>query len=241
MLRYRYLMLSLLLSTACLAIDAQTLQVSGTQVIVPATGEITLTNDQARATLTIEEQDKDQAAAASRVNQKMQQGIELLRRQDPQAQLKTRGYFAYAVYADEPLHLGNKPRAIVAWRVGQSLEMTTGNLAALPKTVAAAQGLLALNGLEFGLSPASSKKQDEALIAATYQNLNQRIASITRAMARTPADVVVETLDFGGNDVGATPRAMMMHAAAQQPVAQLSFEAGETTLSMRLVAKIRIK
>jgi len=246
MVRSRHLMLSLLLITTCLGAHAQTSQTSGAQVIVPASGEIVVANDQARASLMIEEQDQDKALAASRVNQKMKQGIDIIKRQDPQAELKTRGYFTYAIYADEPPHPGNKPRAIVGWRVGQYLEVTTTNLASLPKTVAAVQGVLALNGLEFGLTPASSKKLDDSLIGAAYQNLNERIAAVARAMARAPADVVVETVDFEGSGNYANhetaPKAMMMRAAASPPdVAEPSFEPGESTVSMRLVGKIRFK
>ena len=50
---------------------------TGTTVIIPANGEVTAPNDQATAVLAIEEQDKDKAAAASRVNQKMKQGLEI--------------------------------------------------------------------------------------------------------------------------------------------------------------------
>ena len=71
-----------------------------TLVIVPAFGEVTHPNDQATATFLVEEQDKDKAVAASRVNQKMTQGLDILRKQDPQATLKTQGYYTYPVYAE---------------------------------------------------------------------------------------------------------------------------------------------
>ena len=100
MSRSRNLMLSMMLATASLAVQAQSVQTLGTQVIVPASGEIIVPNDQARATLMIEEQDKDKVAAASRVNQKMKQGIDIVKRQDPQAVLKSHGYFTYAIYSD---------------------------------------------------------------------------------------------------------------------------------------------
>jgi uncharacterized protein len=230
------------------AANAQSIQTSGAQLVVPATGEITLPNDQAHVTLTVQEQDRDQATAASRVNQKTKQGIDIVKRQDPQAQLITRGYFTYAVYADDAPrnnnnNNSNKPRAIVGWRVGQTLEVTTTNLESLPKTVAAAQSVMALNGLEFGLTPASSKKRDDALIDVTYRNLNERIVSIARTMGRNPADISVEALDFeGSGNFVAAPKAMMMRAAAApEAVTEPSFEAGESTLSMRLVARLRIK
>jgi predicted secreted protein len=225
---------------------------ASTQIIVPAFGEVVQANDQAQATLMVEEQDKDKAVAASRVNQKMNQGIALLRKQDPQAKLRTRGYYTYAVYPDDqPRGVGPvavKPRQPTAWRVGQYLELTTTNLTALPQTVAAAQGVMALNGLRFGLSPAAVKQSDAALIDATYKNLTERIAAIARAMGRNPAELTLDTLDFegSGNYAGneAAPKSMMaMRAAApaQEVVAEPSFEPGETTLNMRAVGKVKFK
>lgn len=260
----RKLMLGAVLATACLASQAHAqtssagaVQSTGTTIVVPANGEISVPNDQARVTLQVEEQDKDKSAAASRVNQKMKQGIDLLKRQDPQAALKSYGYYTYAVYAEpQPVSAQQprqpaKPRQVVAWRVGQYLEMTTQNLNALPRTVAAAQGVMSLNGLQFGLSPAAAKKLDAALIEATYRNLEERIGFIASAMHRAPADAVLDTVDFegSGNYVAApaaapmAKMAMMRSDMAQESaqVAEPSFEPGESTLNMRLVGKVRFK
>ncbi len=232
-----------------MAAHAQPVQTAGTLVVVPASGEIVVPNDEAHATLSVEEQDKDKAAAASRVNRKMKQGIDIVKKQDPQAQLKTRGYYTYAVYAEDALRSNNKPRPIVGWRVGQYLDVTTTNLEGLPKTVAAAQSILGLNNLQFGLSPATAKKLDADLINATYRNLNERIASIAAAMGRRSSDAVVETIDFEGSGNYAqnalAPKAMMMRAMADAPaqeaVAEPSFEPGESTVGMHLVGKVRFK
>lgn len=227
------------------------LATGGTLVIVPAFGEVKHANDQATAMFAIEEQDKDKAVAASRVNQKMKQGADIVRREDPQAQLKTQGYYTYPVYAERrPLPDGTAPKPITTgWRVGQFLEVKTSNLAGLPKTTAAAQKILALNSLSFGLAPATVKKLDEQRIAATYQNLNERIASIAAAMGRKVSDAVIDTVDFEGSGNYAGQRAEM---AAPQMMARVgkmdagevsepSFEPGETTLQMRLVGKVKFK
>ncbi|MBO9535016.1 SIMPL domain-containing protein [Herbaspirillum sp.] len=252
----RKLMLGAALATACIAAQAQAIQTTGSMVVVPATGELSVPNDQARATLQVEEQDKDKTVAASRVNQKMKQGIDILKRQDPQATLKSYGYYTYAVYAEpQPVtpqqpHVAPKARPIVGWRVGQYLEMTTQNLANLPKTVASAQSLLNLNGLQFGLSPAATKKLDAALFDATYKNLEERIGFIAGSMHRSPSDAVLETLDFEGSgnyaaNERAMPKAAMMMRSDMAPeaasVAEPSFEPGESTVSMRLVGKVRFK
>jgi uncharacterized protein YggE len=226
---------------------------AGTLVVVPAFGEVTHANDQAIATLAIEEQDKDKAAAASRVNLKMKQGQDIVKKADPQASLKTQGYYTYPVYPeDRPVPNGQqpKPRVPTAWRVGQYLEVKTTNLDGLAKTVAAAQKVLTLNNLQFGLTSETTSQLDEQRIAATYKNLNERIGSIARAMGRKVGDAVVDTVDFEGSGnyaeggrAAPAPMAMRMAKGAMDSaeVAEPSFEPGETTLQMHLVGKVRFK
>src|SRR5471032_3350337 len=123
------------------AASAESLPTAGALVVVPAFGEVKHANDQAVATLAIEEQDKDKAAAASRVNLKMKQGLDIVKKEDPSASLKTQGYYTYPVYPEERPSVNgqpSKPRVPTAWRVGQYLQVTTTNLEKLPKTVAAA-------------------------------------------------------------------------------------------------------
>ncbi|PUA16648.1 SIMPL domain-containing protein [Glaciimonas sp. PCH181] len=250
MSRYRNLVVSSVLAVASLTAYAQTkVPTTGVLVVVPAYGEVKHVNDQVRITFNIEEQDKDKAAAASRVNLKMKQGTDILKRQDPQAILQTRGYYTYPVYPEEtqPRANPNKPRLPTGWRVGQYLDATTTNLTNLPKTVASVQSVLALNGINFSLSDATSKKLDDLRIAATYRNLAERIGSIARAMGRNEGDAVLDTIDFEGSGnyapEGAMPKTMMMRSAASDSaqVEEPSFEPGETTLSMRVVGKVRFK
>lgn len=233
------------------AAPADSLPTTGTLVVVPAYGEVKHANDQVVATLAIEEQDKDKAAAASRVNQKMKQGQDIVKAADPQAKLKTQGYYTYPVYPeDRPLPNGQMPKQRVptAWRVGQYLEVTTTSLDKLPKTVAAAQKVLTLNNLQFGLTPETTRKLDDERIAATYKNLNERITSIANAMGRKVGDAVLDTVDFEGSgnyarEERAAPAPMMMRAkmADAVEVAEPSFEPGETTLQMQVVGKVRFK
>lgn len=248
------LCLAALIVIASNTVHAQVSGITTAQIIVPAYGEVVQPNDQAEARLMIEEQGKDKAAAASRVNQRTTQGIDILRRQDPQAKLKTCGYYTYAIYTEDqprPRGGGAKPRQPIEWRVGQYLELTTTNLRTLPQTIAAVQtqgpGQMTLNGLNFCLSPAAAKQSDAALIDATYKNLIERIGSIARAMNRNPDDLLLDTLDFEGSGNYAPSESiskeMMMRAAApaQDSVAEPSFEPGETTLTMRAVGKLKFK
>jgi predicted secreted protein len=242
------------------AAQAQTTQTApstattGTMVIVPAFGEVKHANDEATITFAVEEHDKDKNAAADRVNRKMKEGTEIVRSADPKAELKTQGYYTYPVYPEvQPQPVGRVVAPVkpvpIAWRVGQYLEVKTTNLAALPKTAAAAQKVLQINNINFGLTPATEKRLDDQRIAATYQNLNERIVSIAKAMGRQPGDAVLDTVDFEGSGNYAQAqrvevsgsRAMMMKADMGDQMAEPSFEPGETTLQMRLVGKVKFK
>lgn len=246
MLRFIRALFAVIICGASLGAHAQSaIQTSGTLVIVPAFGEVKHANDQAHATLMIEEQDKDKSTAASRVNQKMKQGSDIIRQEDPKAILKTRGYYTYPVYADEQVpRPNNKTRQPIGWRVGQYLEVITTNLDGLPKTIASVQRVLALNSLYFGLTDATTKKLEEQRIAAAYQSLTERIVAIAKAMGRNPSDAVLDTIDFEGSGAYAqqgTHASKAMPAVAAALVEEPSFEPGETTLSMQVVGKIRFK
>lgn len=242
------LVLSLVLSLP-VAVYAQQMPISpapvaakanGTALVIPAFGEVRLANDEAKLTFIVEEQDKDQAAAASRVNRRMKEGIELMKRLDPQATLATRNYYTYPVYSEESSRAG-KVRQPVAWRAGQTLEVTTLNLSSLPQTVASAQEKLALQGLHFGLSDASRRKLDRQVMESAYRHLQERIESVALIMGRKPAEAQLEQVDFGGGEI-VRPYAARMEMAMKDSgpaVETPQFEPGETPVQMQIVARVR--
>ncbi|SHM30546.1 Uncharacterized conserved protein YggE, contains kinase-interacting SIMPL domain [Duganella sacchari] len=250
----KYIAAAVLMACAVSAHAAplEPLPTNGALIVVPAFGEVKHVNDQATITLSVEEVDKDKALAASRVNQKMKQGLEIVKKADPQASLQTQGYYTYPVYPEEvapPPGQPRKQRVPTAWRVGQSLQVVTTSLGTLPKTVAAAQSILSLNNLHFGLTPETTRLLDDQRIAATYLNLNERVQSIARAMGRKVGDAVLDTVDFEGSGnytervsiAGSRVMAMAPAAAGAPAVEEPSFEPGETTLTMRMVGKVRFK
>lgn len=224
----------------------EALSTSGTIINLSASGEVTHLNDEAKVILWIEEQDREKAVAASRVNQKMRRGMEIVSREDPGAILKTHGYYTHAVYPEPPRASGSSTVQATNWRVGQYLEVTTSNLEGLPKLTAAAQSVLALNGLRFSLSKSTVKKLDEQRIEAAYDNLRQRIAITAKAMGRTMSDVEIEKVEFEDAALHLPQEAMMvssMRASTSNTpqVSEPSFEPGETTLSIRVSSQLRFK
>ena len=225
----------------------QSFQTSGTLVVVPATGEVRLANDEAVLTLMVEEQDKDKSAAASRVNQKMKQGADIVRRQDPAAILQTRGYYTYPVYPENqpPRPAGTRLQP-VGWRVGQYLDVTTTSLATLPATVAAAQKGLAVNACA---SACRRQAQGSSTRSASPRPIATSASGLPPSRAQWGAIRpmrCLDTLDFegSGNYVPQEAAPKMMRSAAvqdAQAVEEPSFEPGETTLQMRAVGKVRFR
>jgi len=216
-------------------------QTRGTVISVAGSGEVRADNDVAHASFFIEEQDKDKAAAASLVNQKMKQGTELLKKLDPDGKYATRGYYSYPVYSEPGS--ANKARVLTGWRTGQYLDLTTKNLEQLPANVAAVQQVLALNGLSFSLSEEIVKNLEVKRLEAAYKNLQERVQIIAKTMGRDPADSVIESMDVDGSNSHFQPQPRMFAAASMMakgnPVQETSFEPGETTLSATIVAKIK--
>lgn len=222
---------------------AVTVDTSGTTIVVRADGEATRANDEAHLVFSIEERDRDRAAAASRVNENMRRAIAIVKREDPQARLLTRDLYTYPVNAPGPPKTPGQALAIVGWRVVESLEVTTRNLAALPKTVAMAESVLNLNGLRFQLSREDARAADDQAIADAYANLLGRIGAIARAMGREPAEAALESLDFDpppayGSPV---PRALAAMRSNAQTIAEPDFEPGEATVSTHVVGHFRLR
>ena len=132
-------------------------------------------------------------------------------------------------------------RKIVGWRVRQSVNLRTTELATLPKTVAAAQQQLALGGIGFRLSRAERDRVDIELIRRAYANLSARIAAAAQAMGVPPARVRIEEIHFGARGDGPpiVPMARAMAMTAES-VAEPSFDAGQSTQRLDVTAKVRL-
>lgn len=226
-----------LLSLAASAIAQQPslpLPPAGTLVLMTGAAEVELANDEAVASFFYEAQDADLTRAQSTVNQRVSDGTAALKRADPKAQIETSGYSSYPVYSS------GSNRTITGWRVRQGLTVRTENLAALPKTVAAAQPLLALGGVDFRLSKAARDKVEAQLIQLAVANLNARFTAAGQSMGVPANRIRVEEINFGVREAGA-PQPMMIRSAMQSSdaVAPPVFESGRSIERLSVTGKAR--
>lgn len=234
----RFLML-LAVSLFCTAGLAQAQPIAprpdGTVLLMTGAAELEIPNDEALASFFYEAQDADLSKAQGLVNQRVADGTAALKRADPKGHVETTGYSSYPVYSS------GSQRAIVGWRVRQGVTLRTDNLAALPRTVASVQALLALGGIDFRLSRAARDKVDAQLIQAATANLNARLASAAAALGATPARLRLEEINFGVRE-GPQPLAMrqapMLASEASPPPP--AFEAGRSVERLTVSGKARL-
>ena len=208
---------------------------TGTVVMMNGSAEVELPNDEAVASFFYEAQDADLAKAQGLVNQRVGDGTAALKRADPKALIETSGYGSYPVYS------GGSNRNITGWRVRQGVTLRTENLAALPKTVATAQSLLSLGGIDFRLSKATREKVDAQLIQQSIANLNARIAAAAQALGVPPNRVRLEEVNFGVREGGPIPiGAARMATMSSDAVPPPTFESGRSSERMSVTGKARL-
>lgn len=207
---------------------------AGTLVLMTGAAEVELANDEAVANFFYEGQDADLTRAQSLVNQRVGDGTAALKRADAKAQIETSGYSSYPVYSS------GSNRTITGWRVRQGVTVRTDSLAALPKTVAAAQPFLALGGVDFRLSKVARDKVEAQLIQLAIGNLNSRFTAAGQSMSVPPNRIRIEEINFGVREAG-PPQPMMMRSAMQSSdaVAPPAFESGRSIERLSVTGKAR--
>jgi predicted secreted protein len=210
------------------------LQAGGTLVLMTGAAEVELANDEAVANFFYEAQDADLTRGQATVNQRVGDGTAALKRADPKAQIETSGYSSYPVYSS------GSNRTITGWRVRQGVTVRTDNLAALAKTVVAAQPTLALGGVDFRLSKAARDKVEAQLIQLAIANLNARFAAAGQSMGVPANRIRVEEINFGVREA-APPQPMMMRSAMQSSdaVPPPVFESGRSIERLTVTGKAR--
>jgi len=206
----------------------------GTLLLMTGSAAVEIENDEALAQFFFEAQEAELPRAQSLVNQRVADGVAQLKRGDPKALVETAGYTTYPVY--QP----GTQRKLIGWRVRQNVSLRTGDLAALPRAVAAAQPYLALAGIDFRLSRAARTKVEAELIEQAIANLNDKVAAAARALKVPPERIRLEELNFG---VAPPPMPRMraeMMASSAPPVEEPQFDAGRSLQQMTVTGRARL-
>ncbi|MGE5090131.1 MAG: SIMPL domain-containing protein [Candidatus Levyibacteriota bacterium] len=189
-----------------------------------ATGSVA--NDRMHAYLRAEVDNADATAASNEVNARMGEALAKAKAVAG-IDAATTGYTTYQV---------NEPNRPMRWRVTQSMKLDSADFAALAALVTQLQsqnGML-LSGLDFSVSPAARRREEDALTAQAIKAWQQRAQAAAQGFGaggwRT-GRVTIQTGDFGRPPV---MRAAGMAAATAAPVA---VEGGTTDLTVTVTGE----
>lgn len=221
-----------------------TMHTAGMVLAVPASAEMSHPNEVAIVRFVAIGRSKSEAQAGSQANQKMKEGLAIIRATDPSAKVQTGSFESYAIRKkrtkDEDESL---PDEVIGWEVSQEVTVTTRNLSQLPILGSALRGKLSIGKVTFQLTPETMIQLREKHIAATYASLNATVASVAKAMGKGLGDATLESVTFDGAGERGTLDYVTVTGSRlrREDLAEPNFVPGETTLTMKLVGKVRFK
>jgi len=191
-------------------------------------------NDLMTATLLVQDEDKDSALLANKINTTMSWAVELLQ---PFSTIKsrTRDYQTY------PRYDTSQSRRLIGWRATQTLQLETDDFKAAGKAIQSLQEKLQVQGIRMSVKTATREMASTALIKKAlfaFRDRAQLVQDTMGAKSYSIVDVSIQTGDSGGPmyDDQAPRMEMMRSAVSTEP----AIEAGSSRVSVQVYGRIQL-
>jgi predicted secreted protein len=188
-----------------------------------------LENDTMVATLSAQEEGSQAAELSAMVNKRIRNALELVKKH-PQIKHQTNAY------SSNPIYNKNK---ISGWRVSQSLRLESSNMALMSDVLGELQADLALQSMQFTVSPASKNKQDEILIDEALEAFSKRAQQVVKKLERRNYKIVDINISTSGA-TGVRPQ-YQMRAMAMDAESSPAVSAGEQTVTVTVSGNIGLE
>ena len=187
------------------------------RVNLSASAQTQVENDTVIALLYAQEEGSDAVQLAELVNQRVSEAVKLVKQHDA-VKLQTTGY------STSPVYHKNK---ITGWRVRQNIRLESRDMTLMSTLLGQLQQRLALQSMNFTVSPELRNNTDDELIAEALKVFEQRANNITQQLRRKNYKIVDINVATSANHY---PRRNYEIAAMASKAASPSIEAGEQTI-----------
>jgi len=198
------------------------------RVHLSANAQMQIENDTVIATLYAQEEGSDSVQLANLVNKRISSAIELVKQHDA-IKLQTSNY------STTPVYHNNK---ITGWRVRQSIRLESQDMTLISKVLGNLQETLALQGIDFAVSPELKNKTDDILIGEALKVFEQRAKNITQQLQRKNYKIVDINVSTSANPY---VRRNYEAVAMASKVAPPSIEGGEQTIQVSISGQIEME
>jgi len=198
------------------------------RIHLSASAQTQIENDTVIATLYAQEEGSDAVQLANLVNQRINEAIKLVKQHDA-IKLQT------SSYSTSPVYHKNK---ITGWRVRQNIRLESQDMTLMSGVLGDLQMTLALQGMNFAVSPGLKNRTDDELIGEALKVFEQRAKNITRQLRRKNYKIVDINVSTSDNHY---PRRNYEVAAMASKAAAPSIEAGEQTIQVSISGQIEME
>ena len=188
-----------------------------------------LKNDTMVATVYAEEEGSQAAQLSGIVNKRIRWGLDLVKKH-PEIKHQTNAY------SSNPIYSNNK---IKGWRVRQSLRLESQDMTLMSDVLGKLQTDLALQSMQFTVSPDSKNKQDEKLIDEALEAFENRAQQVVKKLGRKNYKIVDINISTSGAR-GIQPQ-YQMRAMAMDAESAPAISAGEQMVSVTVSGNIELE
>ena len=197
------------------------------RVHLSASAQTRIENDTVIATLYAQEEGSDSVQLANLVNERINEAIGVVKQHDS-IKLQT------SSYSTSPVYHKNK---ITGWRVNQSIRLETQDMTLMSEVLGQLQQSLALQGVNFAVSPDLKNSTDDKLIAEALKVFDQRATMITQQLGRKNYKIVDIRISTSANQYVRRS----FEAAAASVAAAPSIEGGEQAIKVTVTGEIELE
>jgi len=198
------------------------------RVHLSAGAQTQIENDTVIATLFAQEEGSDAVQLANLVNERISEAIKLVKQHDV-IKLQT------SSYSTSPVYHKNK---ITGWRVRQNIRLESQDMTLMSELLGRLQQTLALQGINFTVSPDLKNRTDDELIGEALKVFEQRARNITQQLKRKNYKIVDIDISTAANHY---TRRNYEVAAMASKVAAPSIEGGEQAIQVTVSGEIELE
>lgn len=198
------------------------------RIHLSANAQTQIENDIVIATLFAQEEGSDSVQLANLVNERINAAVEMVKPHDA-IKLQT------SSYSTSPVYHKNK---ITGWRVSQRIRLESQDMTLMSEVLGQLQQTLALQGVNFAVSPDLKNRTDDELIAEALKVFEQRAKKITKQLGRKNYKIVDINISTASNQY---VRRSFEATAMASTVAPPSIEGGEQTVQVNVTGEIELE
>lgn len=219
----------------CLALTGQALMAEEEttaydRIQLSANASMEVENDTLSARLYAQREGSDLTRLADEVNQRITDAITLVKAVEG-IKLQTQAYQTYPTYHQQ---------RVSGWRVRQTIRIESQDATKLSQVISQLQSSLALESINYDISPAQREAAEEALIGKAIHAFQRRADMVTEQLGRTDYRLLAMQINTSGQPIQPLRmRAGML--AMEAAVAPPSLEAGSQTIRVDVNGTIELQ